>query len=163
MAKVTPARKQYLDFKAQLPGSIVMFRMGDFYECFDDDAKDWSNMYSMMDGNGVCVFDANGDGRPDVYVPQDGQNWTRPCDANGVLIDEPRYMASMLYLNQGNDEAGRPLFKSLKELVVANPTLQQEELLIENFLEPRTSAEDSSKRFGRAATCAICAGSSRPA
>jgi len=38
MAKVTPSRQQYLDFKAQFPDAIVMFRLGDFYEMFDDDA-----------------------------------------------------------------------------------------------------------------------------
>jgi len=38
-AKVTPARRQYLDFKAQYPDAVVFFRMGDFYECFDDDAE----------------------------------------------------------------------------------------------------------------------------
>ncbi len=37
--KVTPARRQYLDFKAQYPDAVVFFRMGDFFECFDDDAE----------------------------------------------------------------------------------------------------------------------------
>ncbi len=36
---VTPSRKQYLDVKAQHPDAIVFFRLGDFYETFDDDAK----------------------------------------------------------------------------------------------------------------------------
>jgi DNA mismatch repair protein MutS len=36
--KVTPSRKQYLDTKAQYPDAIVFFRLGDFYETFDDDA-----------------------------------------------------------------------------------------------------------------------------
>ncbi len=39
MARVTPSRQQYLDFKAQFPNAIVMFRLGDFYEMFDDDAR----------------------------------------------------------------------------------------------------------------------------
>lgn len=39
MAQVTPSRKQYLEFKAQFPDAIVMFRLGDFYEMFDDDAE----------------------------------------------------------------------------------------------------------------------------
>ncbi|MCP5097051.1 MAG: DNA mismatch repair protein MutS [Chloroflexi bacterium] len=37
-SKVTPSRKQYLDIKAQHPDAIVFFRLGDFYETFDDDA-----------------------------------------------------------------------------------------------------------------------------
>jgi len=39
MSKVTPSRKQYLDFKKQFPDAIVMFRLGDFYEMFDHDAE----------------------------------------------------------------------------------------------------------------------------
>ena len=35
----TPARKQYLQIKTQHPDAIVFFRLGDFYETFDDDAK----------------------------------------------------------------------------------------------------------------------------
>ncbi|WP_374685534.1 DNA mismatch repair protein MutS [Promineifilum sp.] len=37
-ATVTPSRQQYLDVKAQYPDAIVFFRLGDFYETFDDDA-----------------------------------------------------------------------------------------------------------------------------
>ncbi len=37
-SKVTPSRQQYLDIKAQYPDAIVFFRLGDFYETFDDDA-----------------------------------------------------------------------------------------------------------------------------
>jgi DNA mismatch repair protein MutS len=39
MPKVTPVRKQYLQIKAQHPDAIVFFRLGDFYETFDGDAK----------------------------------------------------------------------------------------------------------------------------
>lgn len=35
----TPIRRQYLDIKRRYPHAIVFFRMGDFYETFDDDAK----------------------------------------------------------------------------------------------------------------------------
>lgn len=38
MARVTPVRQQYLDVKAQYPDCIVLFRLGDFFEMFDDDA-----------------------------------------------------------------------------------------------------------------------------
>jgi len=39
MANVTPLRQQYLDVKKQYPDAIVFFRLGDFYETFDEDAK----------------------------------------------------------------------------------------------------------------------------
>jgi DNA mismatch repair protein MutS len=35
----TPMRRQYLQIKKQHPEAIVLFRLGDFYETFDDDAK----------------------------------------------------------------------------------------------------------------------------
>ena len=39
MTKITPLRKQYLEIKHQHPDAIVFFRLGDFYETFDEDAK----------------------------------------------------------------------------------------------------------------------------
>src|SRR6478672_7910163 len=36
---LTPFRRQYLQLKRRYPGTIVLFRLGDFYEAFDDDAK----------------------------------------------------------------------------------------------------------------------------
>ena len=39
MAKLTPLRSQYLEIKRQHPDAIVFFRLGDFYETFDEDAK----------------------------------------------------------------------------------------------------------------------------
>ena len=39
MAKVTPSRQQYLDIKAEYPDCILFYRMGDFYETFDEDAE----------------------------------------------------------------------------------------------------------------------------
>src|SRR3972149_4577579 len=35
----TPIRRQYLEIKRRFPQAIVFFRLGDFYETFDDDAK----------------------------------------------------------------------------------------------------------------------------
>lgn len=35
----TPVMQQYLGFKAEHPGMLLFFRMGDFYELFFDDAK----------------------------------------------------------------------------------------------------------------------------
>jgi DNA mismatch repair protein MutS len=35
----TPMRRQYLEIKRQYPDAIVLFRLGDFYETFDEDAK----------------------------------------------------------------------------------------------------------------------------
>ena len=37
--KVTPLRRQYLRVKQKYPETIVFFRLGDFYETFDEDAR----------------------------------------------------------------------------------------------------------------------------
>jgi len=39
MARITPMRRQYLEIKSQYPDCVLMFRMGDFYEMFDEDAE----------------------------------------------------------------------------------------------------------------------------
>jgi DNA mismatch repair protein MutS len=36
---MTPLRRQYLQIKKQYPDVILLFRLGDFYETFDEDAK----------------------------------------------------------------------------------------------------------------------------
>jgi len=36
---ITPIRKQYLEIKRQYPNTILFFRLGDFYETFDQDAE----------------------------------------------------------------------------------------------------------------------------
>jgi DNA mismatch repair protein MutS len=37
--ETTPIRQQYLDIKKQYPTTILFFRLGDFYETFDEDAE----------------------------------------------------------------------------------------------------------------------------
>jgi len=36
---VTPSRQQYLDIKREYQNAILLFRLGDFYETFDEDAE----------------------------------------------------------------------------------------------------------------------------
>ncbi len=44
----TPMRRQYLALKSQHPDSILLFRLGDFYETFDDDAKIVANVCDVV-------------------------------------------------------------------------------------------------------------------
>jgi len=37
--ELTPIRKQYLDIKRKHKDAILFFRLGDFYETFDEDAE----------------------------------------------------------------------------------------------------------------------------
>ncbi|RLT38838.1 MAG: DNA mismatch repair protein MutS, partial [Chloroflexi bacterium] len=44
----TPMRRQYLEIKRQYPECILFFRLGDFYETFDDDAKIVAQVCDVM-------------------------------------------------------------------------------------------------------------------
>jgi DNA mismatch repair protein MutS len=45
---VTPVRRQYLDIKKRYPDSIIFFRLGDFYETFDEDAHTVSQALDIV-------------------------------------------------------------------------------------------------------------------
>ncbi len=45
---LTPIRRQYLDVKRQHPHTIVFFRLGDFYETFDEDAETVSRVLDIV-------------------------------------------------------------------------------------------------------------------
>ena len=46
-AEPTPMMKQYQQFKQDHPDSILLFRMGDFYETFYDDAREASRILGL--------------------------------------------------------------------------------------------------------------------
>ena len=53
----TPLMKQYAQVKAQYPGTILLFRMGDFFETFEEDAKITSKVLGITltkRGNGAA-------------------------------------------------------------------------------------------------------------
>jgi DNA mismatch repair protein MutS len=45
---ITPIRQQYLDIKKDYPDTIVFFRLGDFYETFDQDAETTSRELDLV-------------------------------------------------------------------------------------------------------------------
>ena len=45
--RLSPGRRQYLKFKAKYADSLLLFRMGDFYECFDEDARTLSKLLDV--------------------------------------------------------------------------------------------------------------------
>lgn len=46
-AKATPAMQRYLEVKAQYPGTMLLFRIGDFYELFYDDAREAARVLGL--------------------------------------------------------------------------------------------------------------------
>ncbi len=46
-AALTPMMRQYHEMKQQVPGTMLLFRMGDFYELFFDDAREVSRILGL--------------------------------------------------------------------------------------------------------------------
>src|SRR5438067_9748230 len=64
LSQLSPAMRQYQQFKAQYPGYVLFFRMGDFYEMFWDDA------YAAAKALGIALTSRN-KGAPDE-IPMAG-------------------------------------------------------------------------------------------
>ena len=54
MAELSPMMKQYFDIKKDYQDTILMFRLGDFYEMFYDDAKTASRELELVLTGGDC-------------------------------------------------------------------------------------------------------------
>jgi DNA mismatch repair protein MutS len=52
---LAPALRQFSQFKAQYPGFLLLFKMGDYYEAFHDDARTLSRVVgtSLTESSGV--------------------------------------------------------------------------------------------------------------
>ena len=105
MDNLTPIRRQYLDVKRRYPHAIVFFRLGDFYETFDDDAELCSRELDltltskpmghphMIDGG--LWWDSDHPALPWCSVPANcGSSWMRRSPRRASLIglrcDSPR-------------------------------------------------------------------------
>jgi DNA mismatch repair protein MutS len=45
---LTPAMRQFMEFKQKYPDAILFFRMGDFYETFYEDAETCSRVLGLV-------------------------------------------------------------------------------------------------------------------
>ena len=81
----SPSRQQYLDIKKQYPDAILFFRMGDFYETFDEDAEITSRELDL-------VLTSKGIGR-DKRVPMAGIPYHAVENYLSRLIDKGYHVA----------------------------------------------------------------------
>ena len=88
--KETPLMKQYNDIKAKYPDAILLFRVGDFYETFGEDAVKASKILGI-----TLTKRANGQathielaGFPhhsvDTYLPKISSCWLSCCYLRSV-------------------------------------------------------------------------------
>ena len=66
--KITPMRKQYLEMKEKCPDCLLFFRLGDFYEMFDEDARIASKVLDLT----LTTRDRNKDLPQEEKVPRCG-------------------------------------------------------------------------------------------
>ena len=66
--KITPMRKQYLEMKEKGPDCLLFFRLGDFYEMFDEDARIASKVLDLT----LTTRDRNKDIPQEEKVPMCG-------------------------------------------------------------------------------------------
>ena len=81
--KLTPSRKQYLDMKARYSEEILFFRMGDFYECFDEDAETIARELDLV----LTARHQKGDKIPMAGVPHHAaENYIARLIAKGFRV-----------------------------------------------------------------------------
>ena len=77
--KLTPVMQQYVDFKAENPDALLMFRLGDFFESFFEDAKIISSKLGLV----LTSRGTDGDGND---IPMCGIPWHASDNYFGRLV-----------------------------------------------------------------------------
>jgi DNA mismatch repair protein MutS len=95
---LTPIRAQYLNIKKQHPQAIVLFRLGDFYETFDEDARVTSKELDI-----VLTSRSMGKG---VQVPMAGIPYHALDDYLGKLIKRGYKVAICEQLTKPGENKG---------------------------------------------------------
>ncbi len=78
-SKLSPVMQQYVDMKSENPDALLMFRLGDFYEAFFEDAKTISNAL------GLVLTQRGTDGAGDS-IPMCGIPWHAADNYFGRLV-----------------------------------------------------------------------------
>lgn len=77
--KLTPVMQQYMDMKSENPDALLMFRLGDFYESFFEDAK-------IISQNLGLVLTARGTDGDGTDIPMCGIPWHAADNYFGRLV-----------------------------------------------------------------------------
>ncbi|MDR0804126.1 MAG: DNA mismatch repair protein MutS [Rickettsiales bacterium] len=80
-AKLSPIMRQYLDMKDENPGAVLLFRLGDFYECFFGDAVRVSRALDL-------VLTHRGTDERGVDIPMCGMPWHASDNYIGRLVKQ---------------------------------------------------------------------------
>ena len=119
--RITPLRKQYLDIKSEHPDCILFFRLGDFYETFDDDAKIASQELDLtLTQRGM---------NKDESIPMAGVPHHALENYISRLIERGYHVA---VCDQISEPTGRGIVDRAVTRVITPGTITEPELLAEN-------------------------------
>lgn len=151
--KLSPVMQQYVDMKSENPDALLMFRLGDFYEAFFEDAKTVSDALSLvLTHRGTDGFGEN--------VPMCGIPWHASDNYFGRLVKSGFKVALVEQMEtpQQAKQRGHKYIERKVVRVLTPGTLTDENLLTpkkSNFLVSVIQLDD--KRFDLAG-CDISTG-----
>ena len=127
--KLSPVMQQYVDMKSENPDALLMFRLGDFYEAFFEDAKTVSETLSLvLTHRGTDGFGEN--------VPMCGIPWHAADNYFGRLV-KSGYKVALVEQMETPQQAKQRGHKFIERKVVR--VLTPGTLTDENLLSPKKS------------------------
>ncbi|MDR1696813.1 MAG: DNA mismatch repair protein MutS, partial [Rickettsiales bacterium] len=134
MSELTPIMKQYLEMKADAGDALLLFRLGDFYEAFFDDAQIISGALSLVcTTRGTYVPD--GAEKP-VGIPMCGVPWHAAENYLARLV-RGGYSVAIAEQMETPEQAKQRKHKQIERKIVR--ILSPGTLTDENLLNPKTS------------------------
>ncbi len=112
----TPLMKQYNQIKNQYPGIILFFRLGDFYEMFDEQAREISNLLSLT------LTQRNG-------VPMCGIPFHAAATYIGRLLKAGKKIGICEQISSGPAEGKNKLFERKVIRVITPGTVMEDNML----------------------------------
>ncbi|MDR1207700.1 MAG: DNA mismatch repair protein MutS [Rickettsiales bacterium] len=126
---LSPVMQQYVDMKAECPDAVLMFRLGDFYESFFEDAKIASKALDL-------VLTKRGKDGDDADIPMCGIPWHASDNYLGRLVRAGFSVAIAEQMESPEDAKSRG-HKQIERKIIR--ILTPGTLIDENLLSP-TSA-----------------------
>lgn len=127
--KLTPVMQQYVDMKSENPDALLMFRLGDFYESFFDDAR-------VISENLGLVLTARGTDADGGDIPMCGIPWHAADNYFGRLV-RAGFKVALVEQMETPAEAKARGHKYIERKVIR--VLTPGTLTDENLLTPKNS------------------------
>lgn len=128
-SKLTPVMQQYVDMKSENPDALLMFRLGDFYESFFEDAKIISENLGLV----LTSRGSDGDGE---NIPMCGIPWHAADNYFGRLV-RAGFRVALVEQMETPAQAKERGHKFIERKIIR--VLTPGTLTDENLLNPKTS------------------------